>query len=612
MESRYIEDIFKDYLATKDTSYAILINGTWGSGKTYFWKNTLTKHCENANLKPVYLSLNGINKIETLDYQLKIKLIPFLNKFDTNKTVSLKNLLKNIGSAVIKSKWDIDAEKMLKDVEIDLNLFSNNVVCFDDLERCKIPLSEVLGYINSYVEHKNLKVTILSNEKEISKTKLEDEEYHTIKEKAIGRILNYKNNLIDTLPFLLEKYKSTDECFYDFLHTKKEYIYDLLVEYKEENLRNIAFYIDNLSKVFSTLKLHSDYFDEVLLFALIITIEFKTGKLTSNDYLDFKGYEGINSSSALFNFSIPKNKNSFWNDSKEEIEKPKTDLEIFHNKYLTKNINTYFFYESVYQFILTGYLDKDKLTRELKSRYPEEIPKETIAFRKLLNRSFRQLPNNEFNKLAEEVVEYSKHGKYGIYDYLQISRFLNFFSKKKLISLSEEEIQEVIKKGIEISKKREETNKRLYDSIFHFKESDDDSIVYDLIKEAHETIEAKKENIKINKLILALKENNCDLVDEIFKEYQIRKELFEHLKSDELFDTLKIIENPTLTEFILQLESRYNFSNAKDYLSNDFDFLDKLNTDINEYLKDKTEHDVQDFLLTELSEKIELINSKIK
>ena len=217
-----------------------------------------------------------------------------------------------------------------------------------------------------------------------------------------------------------------------------------------------------------------------------------------------------------------------------------------------------------------------------------------------------------FKNLSKELLVYAENGVYRIYDYLQISRFLNFFSEKKLISLSEEEIQEVIKKGIEISKKREETNKRLYDSIFHFKESDDDSIVYDLIKEAHETIEAKKENIKINKLILALKENNCDLVDEIFKEYQIRKELFEHLKSDELFDTLKIIENPTLTEFILQLESRYNFSNAKDYLSNDFDFLDKLNTDINEYLKDKTEHDVQDFLLTELSEKIELINSKIK
>lgn len=605
MESKYIEDIFIDYLATKDTSYAILINGTWGSGKTYFWKNTLTKHCENAKLKPVYLSLNGINKIETLDYQLKIKLIPFLNKLDVKKSASIGTFSKNILSTVIKAKWDIDAEKMLKDVEIDLNLFSDNVVCFDDLERCKIPLSEVLGYVNDYVEHKNLKVIFLSHEKE------NDNKYNEIKEKVIGRVLNFKNNLIETLPFLFEKYKSTNKDFYDFLHIKKEYIYNLLIEYKEENLRNIAFYIDNLSRIFPILKTHNDYSDEVLLFALIITIEFKTGKLTSNDYQDFKGYENINSAFALFNFSTPEGRN-FWNEKIDENENPKSDLEVFYDMYLTKNIDNYFFYPSIYQFLLTGYLDKNKLTDELKSRYPEVIPNEIIAFRKVLNHGFRQLPNNEFKELCKEVFEYSKSGKFEIYDYLQISRWLNFFSKNKLIDLTIEEIREAIKLGIEISKEREETNKSVYDSIFHFKEKDEDSFVYDLIKEVHETIEAKKENIKVNKLILALKENNINTIDETFKEYQIRKELFEHLKSDELFDTLKIIENTTLTAFILELESRYNFSNAKDYLSNDFDFLDELNTYINEYLKDKTEHNVQDFLLTELSEKITKICEKIK
>lgn len=605
MESKYIEDIFIDYLATKDTSYAILINGTWGSGKTFFWKNTLTKHCESAKLKPIYLSLNGINKIETLDYQLKIKLIPFLNKLDVKKSASIGTFSKNILSTVIKAKWDIDAEKMLKDVEIDLNLFSNNVVCFDDLERCKIPLSEVLGYVNDYVEHKNLKVIFLSHEKE------NDNKYNEIKEKVIGRVLNFKNNLIETLPFIFEKYNSTDKDFYDFLHIKKEYIYNLLVEYKEENLRNIAFYIDNLSKVFSILKTHNDYSDEVLLFALIITIEFKTGKLTSNDYQDFKGYENINSAFALFNFSTPEGRN-FWNEKIDENENPKSDLEIFYDKYLAKNVDNYFFYPSIYQFLLTGYLDKNKLTDELKSRYPELIPNEIIAFRKVLNHGFRQLPNNEFKELCKEVFEYSKNGKFEIYDYLQISRWLNFFSKNKLIDLTIEEIQEAIKLGIEISKKREETNKSVYDSIFHFKEKDEDTFVYDLIKEVHEEIEAKKETIKVNKLILALKENNIDTVNETFKEYQIRKELFEHLKSDELFDILKIIENTTLTAFILQLESRYSFSNAKDYLSNDFDFLDNLNTYINEYLKNKIEHNVQDFLLIELSEKITKICEKIK
>ena len=41
MRREYIEEIFEDYLKTPQTQYAILINVTWGSGKTYFFKNNL-------------------------------------------------------------------------------------------------------------------------------------------------------------------------------------------------------------------------------------------------------------------------------------------------------------------------------------------------------------------------------------------------------------------------------------------------------------------------------------------------------------------------------------------------------------------------------------------
>ena len=36
-----IKSIIKDYLSVKETDYAILINGQWGCGKTYFIKNEL-------------------------------------------------------------------------------------------------------------------------------------------------------------------------------------------------------------------------------------------------------------------------------------------------------------------------------------------------------------------------------------------------------------------------------------------------------------------------------------------------------------------------------------------------------------------------------------------
>ena len=36
-----IDDIIIDYLNRKDTNYAVLMSGKWGSGKTHYWKNAL-------------------------------------------------------------------------------------------------------------------------------------------------------------------------------------------------------------------------------------------------------------------------------------------------------------------------------------------------------------------------------------------------------------------------------------------------------------------------------------------------------------------------------------------------------------------------------------------
>ena len=35
-----------DYVRSDYTDYAIMINGEWGSGKTYFWNNQIKKNME--------------------------------------------------------------------------------------------------------------------------------------------------------------------------------------------------------------------------------------------------------------------------------------------------------------------------------------------------------------------------------------------------------------------------------------------------------------------------------------------------------------------------------------------------------------------------------------
>ena len=37
-----IDRIITDYVNAKDTDYAIMIDGEWGSGKSWYWNNVLT------------------------------------------------------------------------------------------------------------------------------------------------------------------------------------------------------------------------------------------------------------------------------------------------------------------------------------------------------------------------------------------------------------------------------------------------------------------------------------------------------------------------------------------------------------------------------------------
>ncbi len=45
-ESEKMEDLVEsilDYVRSDYTDYAIMINGEWGSGKTHFWNNKISK-----------------------------------------------------------------------------------------------------------------------------------------------------------------------------------------------------------------------------------------------------------------------------------------------------------------------------------------------------------------------------------------------------------------------------------------------------------------------------------------------------------------------------------------------------------------------------------------
>ena len=60
-----------DYVRADYTDYAIMINGEWGSGKTYFWNNKIRNKIDSLQLNgkqytTIYMSLYGISNLEEI------------------------------------------------------------------------------------------------------------------------------------------------------------------------------------------------------------------------------------------------------------------------------------------------------------------------------------------------------------------------------------------------------------------------------------------------------------------------------------------------------------------------------------------------------------------
>ena len=88
-----------DYIRADYTDYAIMLNGEWGSGKTYFWNNKIRNKIESMELngkryKTIYMSLYGISNLEEISKKIFIETTQLMDKnlrkyMNSNKTVTI-------------------------------------------------------------------------------------------------------------------------------------------------------------------------------------------------------------------------------------------------------------------------------------------------------------------------------------------------------------------------------------------------------------------------------------------------------------------------------------------------------------------------------------------
>lgn len=188
MREREIKEEVIRYIDDKNYNYALLIDGEWGSGKTYFITHDIKSVIENheqegENRTFKYISLYGIKSTDEMEESifwsiLDENIFKFKDKIEGKISSSMANREKTskvnpvltttkkiIGTAIQKLELGYKSYEYIQDfIRLDRYIF-----IFDDVERSECQINDLMGYINGLVEHENVKVILVANEKEIGR-----------------------------------------------------------------------------------------------------------------------------------------------------------------------------------------------------------------------------------------------------------------------------------------------------------------------------------------------------------------------------------------------------------------------------------------------------------
>ncbi|EAK0948424.1 KAP family NTPase [Campylobacter lari] len=142
----------------------LAINGSWGIGKTYLWKQVENKLSEiNADKKIVYIDLFGKESYKQILEEIVFKLYGTYNSITEKASNIVSKLIEKASYEFIKIEPNAIFSFAKKDD------FNNIIVCFDNIERRSdnLSLKEILGLVNLLKEEKECNVVVIFHEEEL-------------------------------------------------------------------------------------------------------------------------------------------------------------------------------------------------------------------------------------------------------------------------------------------------------------------------------------------------------------------------------------------------------------------------------------------------------------
>ena len=482
-----------DYIRADYTDYAIMINGEWGSGKTYFWNNKIRRKIDTMRLNgkqytTIYMSLYGISNLEDISKKIFIETTQLMDK-------NLRKYMDEHEEKTIPeyAKTGIDMANLFgiaqNDNKINYEEFfatDDKVLCFDDLERANVDVIDILGYINNFVEHDHIKTIIICNEKELStklksnnlemktfiatylldkqgellkkdkpmvekiKDKIEHifdkaNEYERIKEKLIGETFEYAPKFDYIINGILMRYED-DVDLIRFLRQNTNIIISTFNKSGTRNLRILKHALNDFQKVFEMVNksypnVSNRVMQTMLIFTIAISFEIKAGKITKDKFVDIKNNDEYKS--ILVSSRVLMDNKQFY-------------IKEFDNNYYYNFKAEYRYFKFIEYYVRTRIFDmrlfKDDMEKVLNISGLVKIP----TYKKLLTEEYWKISDDEFLDMIEEILTEVKKGKIQLVDMVKLYAYFSYFSRKKLIAYDINTLKDLFAKGMTLSSSNSE------------------------------------------------------------------------------------------------------------------------------------------------------------
>lgn len=272
----HLEDYMKYYSSIDDPGFAVLVTGAWGTGKTFQVLKCLQDD------KRIYVSLYGLKSTDQVHAEVFAAAHPgiaskrgFFEKF-RGKDVGALGFSVPLGFVP-----EIASAFLRNEVE------ANKTLIFDDLERSNLPLKEILGVINSYVEHKSFRVIVIAHDDE----QFLGQEFKEVKEKTFGQTLLVEPQIEGALQCFLSEVKDQDSR--NFAEKHKEHIERVFELSGVKSLRVLRHSVSDLTRLHKALSsthlTNSEAMEELVQLFTALSIEARSGRLSETDLCNRRG-----------------------------------------------------------------------------------------------------------------------------------------------------------------------------------------------------------------------------------------------------------------------------------------------------------------------------------